>query len=542
MDKTQLGAFVAENRKALGLTQRELADRLHVTDKAVSKWERGLSYPDVTLLEPLADVFHLSLTELVSCARHEESADGTAREEQPMKDLMEISTDNTAAERKKKRRWIAALGAVCLILAAVLLLLSKRFPLAGVLALKGGVRIESAAVLQVGTAEDGLPDLAVLNDEDILRLEICLRDGSAYWRGFSKKSLVWNAGTLYTLRLNYNNGQSQTCRVLNGMLYAGSYAYRLDPETAAMLDHSLTSFVLSSRWAIPAGSSWDQTALVYWRDGAYDVAGPLYTRDKDTAVLREMVTSRTFEDDRDFTMRVLLSSDWFAGGTGKIIVDGIEYTFFADTGTLYCNSRSLLAAEPLTEEELAAIRDMIERGQPHIVEGGANTVTYFQSPAHYMRHGFRINVPEGGVSLLLREYDDGQPVHSEVRRYDQGQLEELFFGLIPSDEKNLELSVTYSGAQGTAEERWPLLQYIELPGRRGYQLGAAKPLSDLEPVPLREGEAVALYCACVSNTYNPEVPAPETLTEETIAQYRGHLAVVWLFIGEPPAWVGDSEN
>ena len=54
MNKERLGDFIGSERKNLGLTQRDLAARLHVTDKAVSKWERGLSYPDVTLLEPLA--------------------------------------------------------------------------------------------------------------------------------------------------------------------------------------------------------------------------------------------------------------------------------------------------------------------------------------------------------------------------------------------------------------------------------------------------------------------------------------------------------
>jgi transcriptional regulator with XRE-family HTH domain len=55
MNKEQLGAFIAERRKEEHMTQKDLAARLHITDKAVSKWERGLSYPDVTLLEPLAE-------------------------------------------------------------------------------------------------------------------------------------------------------------------------------------------------------------------------------------------------------------------------------------------------------------------------------------------------------------------------------------------------------------------------------------------------------------------------------------------------------
>lgn len=44
MNKERLGAFIGERRRELGLTQRELAERLHVTNKAVSKWECGLSH------------------------------------------------------------------------------------------------------------------------------------------------------------------------------------------------------------------------------------------------------------------------------------------------------------------------------------------------------------------------------------------------------------------------------------------------------------------------------------------------------------------
>jgi len=64
-----MGNFIAQARKARGLTQRELADRLGVTDKAVSKWERGLSCPDVTLLAPLAALLGVTADELLAGER-----------------------------------------------------------------------------------------------------------------------------------------------------------------------------------------------------------------------------------------------------------------------------------------------------------------------------------------------------------------------------------------------------------------------------------------------------------------------------------------
>ena len=65
VNKESFGSFVAEQRKAEGYTQRELAERLFVSDKAVSKWERGLSMPDISLLIPLAEILEVSVTELL---------------------------------------------------------------------------------------------------------------------------------------------------------------------------------------------------------------------------------------------------------------------------------------------------------------------------------------------------------------------------------------------------------------------------------------------------------------------------------------------
>ena len=65
IDKERFGGFLARLRREKNLTQRELAERLFVSDKAVSKWERGLSLPDVGLLLPMADCLGVTVTELL---------------------------------------------------------------------------------------------------------------------------------------------------------------------------------------------------------------------------------------------------------------------------------------------------------------------------------------------------------------------------------------------------------------------------------------------------------------------------------------------
>ena len=60
-----IGKFIAKKRKDLNLTQKELADKLYVTDKAVSKWERGLSLPDITLLKKLASELNVVVADIL---------------------------------------------------------------------------------------------------------------------------------------------------------------------------------------------------------------------------------------------------------------------------------------------------------------------------------------------------------------------------------------------------------------------------------------------------------------------------------------------
>lgn len=65
--------IIVELRKEKGMTQQELADKLHITDKAVSKWERGLSYPDITSISKLANILGVESSYLVDICKREDS-------------------------------------------------------------------------------------------------------------------------------------------------------------------------------------------------------------------------------------------------------------------------------------------------------------------------------------------------------------------------------------------------------------------------------------------------------------------------------------
>ncbi len=69
MDQIKIGRFIAELRKEKGLTQKELAERLSISDKTVSKWERGSGLPEVSLMMPLCLELGITVNELLSAKR-----------------------------------------------------------------------------------------------------------------------------------------------------------------------------------------------------------------------------------------------------------------------------------------------------------------------------------------------------------------------------------------------------------------------------------------------------------------------------------------
>ncbi|MDE5680150.1 MAG: helix-turn-helix domain-containing protein, partial [Lachnospiraceae bacterium] len=122
IDKKEFGIFVAELRKEKGLKQKELAAKLLISDKAVSKWETGLSMPDITLLVPLADILDVTVTELLECRRMTAETMTAVQTEALVKKTISMSEAELTTSAKSKRRWGAAY-ACCITVSCIEILL-----------------------------------------------------------------------------------------------------------------------------------------------------------------------------------------------------------------------------------------------------------------------------------------------------------------------------------------------------------------------------------------------------------------------------------
>lgn len=118
IDHQQFGQFVSQLRKERGLTQRDLAEQLNISDKAVSKWERGLNLPDISLLLPLAELLGVSAPELLKGERLPENSTFSKEDvENMMRETLRLSGEEAhTRERTRKQRQRSFL--LCAVLAA----------------------------------------------------------------------------------------------------------------------------------------------------------------------------------------------------------------------------------------------------------------------------------------------------------------------------------------------------------------------------------------------------------------------------------------
>lgn len=144
MDQIKIGRFIAEERKQKKYTQRALADRLGISDKTISKWERGNGFPEVSLLLPLCDELKITVNELLSGERLQKT-DYEKKAEENMVDLVKETQEN------KKKIILSAMAAGSSLLAATPL-----FILAGALEIGTWLRVTligiGSCVLALGIA------------------------------------------------------------------------------------------------------------------------------------------------------------------------------------------------------------------------------------------------------------------------------------------------------------------------------------------------------------------------------------------------------
>jgi transcriptional regulator with XRE-family HTH domain len=115
MDKSRFGTFINLLRKEKGITQKELADILHVTDKAVSRWETGKSYPDIEVMQDIAVYFDVTVNELLQGERISEDKIKTVSDKNIVSAFKRLKKDKNRFEAV-----IAILVAVVVILGCVL--------------------------------------------------------------------------------------------------------------------------------------------------------------------------------------------------------------------------------------------------------------------------------------------------------------------------------------------------------------------------------------------------------------------------------------
>ena len=123
MDQIKIGKFIADERKRKGYTQKQLSEKLEISDKTVSKWERGNGFPEVSLLLPLCNELDISVNELLSGERVSEE-DYRKKAEENMVNLV-----REAQESKKKIVLSVMVAVLSLVAALPLFVLSGALPM-----------------------------------------------------------------------------------------------------------------------------------------------------------------------------------------------------------------------------------------------------------------------------------------------------------------------------------------------------------------------------------------------------------------------------
>ncbi len=134
MNQVLIGKFIASERKRKGYTQKQLSEKLGISDKTISKWERGNGFPEVSLLLPLCDELDITVNELLSGERVSEE-DYRKKAEENMVNLVR------EAQESKKKIILSAMVALLVIVAA-----TPMFVISGAIEMNTWIRVILIAI------------------------------------------------------------------------------------------------------------------------------------------------------------------------------------------------------------------------------------------------------------------------------------------------------------------------------------------------------------------------------------------------------------
>ena len=117
MNQKKIGSFLKELRKEMGITQEEFAEKLDVSSRTISRWETGANMPDISLLVNIAEIFNVSIPEIINGERKSEIMEKEAKK------VAEAMSDYATAEKAvllKRVKVISIIGLVALIIGLIM--------------------------------------------------------------------------------------------------------------------------------------------------------------------------------------------------------------------------------------------------------------------------------------------------------------------------------------------------------------------------------------------------------------------------------------
>lgn len=215
MDPMKTGMIISDARKKLKMTQKDLADKLFVSDKAVSKWERGLCFPDISVLIPLTETLNISLYDLLRGEKVNKE-----EVEETLKNTINYS-NNELKRKKKKYIIISSISIFIVVVISIIsiLVINNDRQLSGI--------IDRDTIHNINYYSDYK---TTINDENQEKLELIIM----------KLPLKWRERTFQTkeneIEIDYDVSYKEVVKAYNDKVYVNR----------AMINNSLVIFTTIS--------------------------------------------------------------------------------------------------------------------------------------------------------------------------------------------------------------------------------------------------------------------------------------------------------